>query len=80
MKDVGVRVPLPALEVHMSVELWLSPLEGESYREAVVRMQGDEIECVEEYDRLVALGVAEDRAAWRALHPGDSMVILRRRI
>ncbi len=73
---MGVRVPLPALEVHMGVELWFSTLEGESYREAVVRVQGDEEECVEEYDRLVALGVPEDRAAWRALHPGDGMFVL----
>lgn len=79
MKDVGVRVPLPALEVHMSVGLGLARREGEGYRDVIVRLvkeNGPVEECLEEFDRLLGNGVAEDEAAWAALYEWDCLPIV----
>lgn len=63
----------------MGVGLGLTLLDGESYRDAVIRLakeNGLVEECLEEYGRLLANGVADDEAAWAALYEWDCLPII----
>lgn len=63
----------------MGIGLGFDRLEGESYRDVVVRLakqSGLVEECLEEFDRLVGDGVAENEATWSALYEWDCLPIV----
>lgn len=63
----------------MCIGLGFDRLDGESYRDVVVRLakqSGMVGECLEEYDRLLRDGVAEDEATWAALYEWDCLPIV----
>lgn len=66
----------------MAVGLGLSLLDGEGWREAVARLAREDgkfdlrEECLEEFDRLIAVGVMADMAAWRALCEWDCLPVV----
>lgn len=57
-------------------------LDGEGWREAVARLARVDgkfdlrEECLEEFDGLVGVGAAPDRAAWCALYEWDCLPIV----
>lgn len=54
--------------------LYLQRLQGETWRDALIRIAKHyylEEECLEVFDREIAEGVPEDRAAWNAAYEWD---------